>query len=91
MSPKVLKKIDRQDFIPVVSIIKPESPKHEELKVVDEDWQLDLKAIPIYPFKARPGLTFREAVMEKIEYYKDRQTIEVENKKRYDIRNFNKK
>ncbi len=72
VSPKVLKKIDCQDFIPVVPSIKPESPKLEGLEVVDEDWEPDLKAIPIFPFKARPGLTFREAVMEKIEYYKNR-------------------
>ena len=90
VSPKVLKKINHQDFIPVVQSTKPESSQKEELKVVEEDSQPDLKAIPIYPFSTRPGLTYGETVMEKKEYYKHKHTIEIENKRRYEVRNVGK-
>ena len=90
MSPKVLKKINQQDFIPVVLSTKPESSQHEEFKVVEEDSQPDLKAIPIYPFRTRPGLTYGETIMEKTEYYKHKHAIEIENKRRYEVRNVGK-
>ena len=97
VSPKGFKEIDLQEFIPVLPKSNHTSPKQShEISEVKFDLKYDrndklLSPIPIYPFTFRSGQSFKDVLLLKLDYLKMRARTEEENKKRYELRQANKK